>query len=89
MSGGILKPMEAKMSNYTTEDMKLATILSMKFPVKELVNKNGRGTFVFEDTNELQVLVKAFWNKQLKVEPTDLFDALKMIKNRLYNDIKN
>ena len=73
---------------YKTTDMALATVLSMNFPVRELINKNGRGTFIFDNTDELQELVNAFWNKQIKVEPIALFDALKSIKNRLYNDIK-
>ena len=73
---------------YKTTDMALATVLSMNFPVRELINKNGRGTFMFDNTDELITFVDAFWNKQLTVEPTALFEALKLIKNRLYNDVK-
>ena len=73
---------------YKTTDMALATVLSMNFPVRELINKNGRGTFLFDDTEELEQFVEAFWNKRLTVEPTALFEALKLIKNRLYNDVK-
>jgi len=73
---------------YKTTDMALATVLSMNFPVRELINKNGRGTFMFDNSDELITFVDAFWNKQLTVEPTALFEALKLIKNRLYNDVK-
>ena len=72
---------------YKTTDMNLATVLSMKYPVRELINKEGRGIFTFDDSDELQDFVEQFWNKQLTVEPQALFDALKVIKNRLYNGI--
>ena len=75
------------MNEYKTTDLNLAVILSLNFQIKELENNNGRGTFVFQDTEELQDLVKDYWNRQLSVEPQSLFDALKTIKNRLYNDV--
>jgi hypothetical protein len=73
---------------YKTTDMSLATILSMQYPVRELQNKNGKGTFYFDNSDELQEYVNNFWNRQLQVEPNALFDALKIIKNRLYNEVK-
>jgi hypothetical protein len=74
--------------SYKTTDMALATVLSMKFPIRELISKNGRGTFLFDKSDELEDFVAAFWDKQLSVEPVSLFEALKTIKNRLYNDVK-
>jgi len=77
------------MNEYRTTDMNLATVLSMNFPVREIINNQGRGVFVFDDIEDLQALVKDFWNRQLTVEPQSLFDALKTLKNRLYNDVKD
>jgi hypothetical protein len=74
---------------YKTTDMALAATLSMNFPVKELQNVNGKGVFFFENTDELVEFINAYWNKQLQVEPIAYAEALKMIKNRLYNDVKN
>jgi len=73
---------------YKTTDMNLATVLSMNFPVRELQNTNGKGTFYFDNTDELQEYVNNCWNGQLRVEPMSLLNALKTIKNRLYNEIK-
>ena len=78
---------EYRTNEYKTTDLNLAVVLSLNFPIKELINNNGRGTFVFENTEELNDLVKDYWNRQLSIEPQALFDALKTIKNRLYNDV--
>ena len=72
---------------YKTTDMQLATVLSLYFPIEEIRNKNGRGTFVFANKEQLQSIIENYCNKQLSVEPMGLFDALKTIKNRLYNGV--
>ena len=73
---------------YSTTDMQLATVLSMKFPLRELKIEGKRGTFIFDASLELEDFVKSFWDKQLSVEPLALFNALKTIKNRLYVETK-
>lgn len=73
---------------YKTTDMQLATVLSLNFPIKELINNDGRGMFVFADSTELQALITGFYNKQLSVEPSALFNNLKTIKDRLYATVK-
>lgn len=74
--------------NYKTTDMQLATVLSLNFPIKELINHENRGTFVFEDSTELRDLITGFYDKKLSVEPKALFDNLKNIKDRLYSTVK-
>jgi len=73
---------------YKTTDMPLAIVLSMKFPVKELINNNGRGVFVFDTTVELEEMINQFYNHQLLIDPLTLFEAQKSIKNRLYSQVK-
>ena len=74
--------------NYKTTDMQLATVLSLNFPIKELLNSKNRGTFVFEDSTELRDMITGFYDKQLSVEPKTLLDNLKSIKDRLYATVK-
>lgn len=73
---------------YSTTDMELATVLSINFPIKEMVNNGGRGSFVFENSDELQDFIDNYWNKRLTVEPSSLFIALKYIKNRIHNELR-
>jgi hypothetical protein len=76
------------MNLYKTNDMKLATVLSLNFPIQDISDEEGRGSFAFEDTIELQDMISAFWNKQLTVEPQALLDAQKSVKSRLYSILK-
>jgi len=73
---------------YKTTDFKLATMLSMSFPLKELINNNGKGTFVFDNSEELTNFINAFYNRELQVEPQAHDDARDNLKNRLYNQVK-
>ncbi|MFA5300809.1 MAG: DUF5659 domain-containing protein [Lutibacter sp.] len=73
---------------YKTTDMRLATVLSLNFPIQNLINNDGKGTFVFEKTAELEKLIAGFYNKELSVEPSILFNNLKSIKDRLYATVK-
>lgn len=73
---------------YKTTDMQLATVLSMNFPIKDLINNGGKGTFVFDKTDELEKLIAGFYNRELQVEPLALFNNLRVIKDRLYSQVK-
>lgn len=73
---------------FITSDLQLATVLSMKYPLIDIIFKGKKGEFCFNDSEELQEFVNLFWTKQLKVEPIDLFNSLKTLKNRLYGGNK-
>lgn len=75
-------------NTYKTTDMNLAVVISLNFPIKELLNIAGRGVFIFDNTPELKEMIEAFYNHGLSVDPLVLFDAQKTIKNRLYSQIK-
>lgn len=72
------------MEKYETTDLGLASLLSMSFPL-EMKVENKKGVFVFNKTPELQQLIKGYWDNNISVEPQSYFDAIKKIKNRLYN----
>ena len=78
-----------KMSeNYSTYDMNLASILSVKYSLIEIVNEDGRGRFIFEDSDDLRQFVQDFWDRKLTIDPIALFDAIKLVKNRLYSSVR-
>lgn len=73
---------------YQTTDIRLATVLSMKYPIIDLINNNGRGTFIFENSEDLQEYIKDFWNRRLTCEINSLFDAQEIIKSRINSEIR-
>jgi len=74
---------------FTTIDFNLACIISLKYPIKEIRNDQGRGVFVFDYIPELDQFVSDYWSKKLLVEPISLTNTMKTTKQRLYNEIIN
>jgi len=70
---------------YQTTDMALAAAVSLFLPI-EAIDKTDRrrAYFVFRKSEELDRLLEAFWNRELKVEVRAYFDQLKALKTRLY-----
>ncbi len=70
---------------YQTTDMALAAAVSLFLPI-EAIDKTDRrrADFVFRKSEELDRLLEAFWNRELKVEVRAYFDQLKALKTRLY-----
>lgn len=70
---------------YKTADFSCAAALSLFIPM-EMIDKTDtrRAFFVFKRSQELNVLLEAFWKRELKVEPRAYFDQLKALKTRLY-----
>ena len=75
-------------NEYRTQSISLAAFLSlMGYPLIDVVN-TGMGTksmFVFEDSEELQNMIKAFWNETELVSPQRYFSELRSVKARLYS----
>lgn len=73
---------------YKTTDFKLAVVLSMNMPLVDLTSWEGKGTFVFENSDELKALAKGYYDRQLSVEPQAHDEARDSLKSRLYGQIK-
>lgn len=71
--------------NYLTSDLALATALSLRFPVHS-INKNNpyKVIFVFQKTKELNQFVDLYWKGEIKVNPIEFFNQIKVIKTRIY-----
>lgn len=72
---------------FETTDLGLATTLvTQGFSLHSLDRNNPhRVRFVFQKENELDEAVRAYWQKELVVEPLTYFNNIKLMKNRIYS----
>ena len=72
-------------NSFKTSDLALAATLSLCRPIKALERINSHKVyFIFKKDRELNELLKKYWKRELKVEPQEYFNQLKMIKTRIY-----
>ncbi|MEX2013933.1 MAG: DUF5659 domain-containing protein [Parcubacteria group bacterium] len=74
---------------FTTFDLNLAsTLVSLGFELLELDRTADprKVRFVFRQDSELGKSVENYWANNLTVSPQELFNAQKLLKNRIYSD---
>lgn len=73
---------------FQTQDLNLSAVLIVKAFKLENFEKNreGKATFIFSNSVSLQKTISKYWNNELLVNPQDLFNALKLLKNRIYSN---
>jgi len=73
-------------TSYRTADLSLtAALCVLGFVVRDIEQLNPRrAVFIFENTRELAETAAQYWRRELKVEPQDYFNQLKVIKARIY-----
>lgn len=71
---------------YRTADLALTAALCVSgFVVEEMEKVNPkRSVFVFENGEELLEAVNQYWRQEMRIEPQDYFNQLKIIKARIY-----
>ncbi len=68
-----------------TQDLALATALSLFYPLEAIDRENPRkAQFIFKRDAKLDELITGYWRGELKVEPAAYFNAMRIIKGRLY-----
>lgn len=78
--------MELNENYYKTSDLALATVLSLYYQIESLETTDNRKIFfVFKKTQELENLIGMYWSGELRVEPQQFFNQLKVIKTRIYS----
>ena len=72
---------------FKTHDLALVAALVEygESPLKLDKSNPRRVVFVFENGEELQVIVSDYWLDRLKVNPKTYFDSLKHLKTRIYS----
>lgn len=74
-----------KSQNYETPDLPMAALISIYLPLEGVVFHGGpKAQFVFKYSAELDRLIEGYWHGDLLVEPKTYFNALRVIKARLY-----
>ena len=72
---------------YRTADLALASAIFLFYPLETLDKQNPRkAQFLFRQSEGLNQIVEQFWKGELKVEPQAYFNALRIIKARLYGE---
>ncbi len=68
-----------------TQDLALATAISLSFSIENIDRQNPRkAQFIFKRNPKLDEFIERYWHRKIKVEPTAYFEALRVIKARLY-----
>ena len=74
-------------SMYRTGDLALATAISLFYPIEKIDRQNPRkAAFLFKRDDGLDELIALYWRDELKVAPQAYFNALRIIKARLYGE---
>lgn len=77
-----------KKNEYSCEDFYTAAILvASDFLLKDVIkNDNGKCTFIFNDSEDLQRVLNNYWKQCLyNIESTKLINSIKHLKSRIYN----
>ena len=76
-----------KISFETNSFIIASTLISLGIPLDSLVkDADGKATFIFTRTDNLELLLQSFWKRSLKVEPNSFFEAQRFLKSRIYGD---
>lgn len=72
---------------YRTSDMALATVLSLTHVIEDVDRRDPRrATFKFRHTADLNKVVDMYWKHELRIDPLQFFNQLKLLKSRLYGE---
>jgi hypothetical protein len=73
-------------SNYfSTSDLPLAATISLWYPLDSIdANRQDKVNFLFKRDKGIDELVENYWRRNLRVDPIDIFNALKLLKSRIY-----
>ncbi len=74
---------------YRTADLALAAVILLSYPLEAIDRPSDtkKAYFLFKREKELDELIESYWRGgELKVEPQAYFNALRVIKARLYGE---
>lgn len=72
---------------YRTADLALSATIFLFYPLEAIDKQDPRkAQFLFKRVDGLDELIENYWRGDLKVEPQAYFNALRLIKARLYGE---
>lgn len=73
-------------NEFITSDLTLATTISLNFPITFIDRSDSsRVEFIFDNSPELNQFIEAFWKNELRIEPKQFSNQLRIIKARIYD----
>lgn len=71
---------------FRTSDLALTSALSLWYPLEAIDKSENphKAVFLFKRDEQLDEIVQSYWKGELKVNPMQYFQALKIIKARFY-----
>jgi len=73
-------------SKFFTNDISLATTLSLYVPIESINRENPRRVdFLFLSNPKTEKLINQYWKGELRIEPKVYFNQLRTIKAYLYD----
>lgn len=73
---------------YKTSDLALATTISLYSPIETTeFLENKKVLFVFIKSPKLEKLIGLYWSGNMRIEPQQFFNQLKVIKTRIYSGL--
>jgi hypothetical protein len=71
---------------HKTSDLALAATLSLYSPIQSIESDDGhRMVFLFDKTPQINDLISKFLMGELRIEPQQYYNQLKVIKTRIYS----
>ena len=71
---------------FISSDLAIVAALSLHFPIEAIDKRNPyKAYFIFQRTEALDRLVKAYYRGEHKEDPIKYFQQLKTIKSRIYS----
>ena len=76
--------------NYQTQSLLVAaTLLCFGIPLGSTTRElNGKSTFSFARTANLNELLESFWKRVLSVEPNVFWESIKFVKNLVHDSMQ-
>ncbi|MFH1544100.1 MAG: DUF5659 domain-containing protein [Patescibacteria group bacterium] len=73
---------------FQTQDLNLSAVLiAQGFNLKQVKkNPDGKSTFFFTGSKKIESKIQDYWSNNLSVNPQEIFNALKLLKNRIYSN---
>jgi len=82
------KDIEAKSTDYGLSVARITKRQPLKRIERDL-NEQNKLVFVFENTETLKEITEAYWNHQLEVDALEFYNNLKLLKNRIREELYN
>lgn len=71
---------------YCTTDLSLAGALLSYYPLSNLNLENPKkAVFIFKKDKKFDLAIEKYWHGDLRVDPRQYFNNLKMLKSRIHN----